>query len=417
MSLPFPYNVSHRHLRAIRSSSRLTVSATAGVLGIAIGVAALIIAISVMNGYATVVKERLLGVNAHMTVRQAYSEPFVESGTLTAELASLPGVTSASRFVQAEGFVLRQHQDGRLRRAGCVARGVTEEGVLSTTSLADHLVEGNLDLGEVAAGVHGVVLGRHLAHKLDANSGDEIHLSTLPQELLLGGLPPLRRYVVAGIISTGYFEFDSNLLLVPLAALQRDMGWVEMVSGIRLKLDDPFAVDEIGFEITESLRDRNPSLFTSSWIYEHGNLYVWIRMQTWFSGIALSLILIVAAFSVISLMTMSVIDRRAEIGILKAMGSRAAQIGRVFAVEGLVVGLSGVLLGDLLAFTLCTLQDRYEWVRLRGDVYLISSLPVEMSLVDFGAVSLGALILCYLFTGLPAMDAGAQDPAEAIRAA
>jgi lipoprotein-releasing system permease protein len=416
LHLPFPYEIAYRHLKAFRSSSRLTASATAGVVGIAIGVAALILAISVMNGYATVVKEQLLGVNAHLTVRQAYSEPFTEFGDLSARIEAVPGVVSASRFVQAEGFLLRKNDNGRLLRSGCVARGVTEEGVGMTTILSERIVSGEMSLIEREPGVYDAVIGSILAEKINASPGDELHLSTLPRELLLGGLPPLRRYRVAGIFTTGYYEFDANLLLVPLRAAQRDLGWAEMVSGIRLKLEDPFEVDAISFKLKETLSDH-PGLFTSSWIYEHGNLYVWIRMQTWFSGIALSLIVIVAAFNVISILTMSVIERRVEIGILKAMGTSARQIARIFTVEGLLVGLSGVLLGDAIAFVLCWGQDRFELIRLRGDVYLINALPVEMSGMDFAVVSAGALILCYVFTRLPARDAGAQDPAEAIRAA
>ncbi|MBS11492.1 MAG: hypothetical protein CME19_07810 [Gemmatimonadetes bacterium] len=416
MSLSFPYVVSHRHLKSIRRQARQRVSVIAGITGIAIGVASLIIAISVMNGYATVVKDRLLGVNAHITVRRAYSEPFLESGDLVDRIRRVDGVTGAARFAQAEGFLLSKTRDGRLRRAGCMARGVTEQGVGGTTVLADRIIEGSLSLGEIEPGVFGAAIGRRLAEKLQAQRGEEIHLSTLPKELLMGGLPPLRRYVLTGIFATGYYEFDANLVLVPLRALQRDMGMGPMVSGIRVKLEDPFAVEEISTALTEEIAADYPGLFTTSWIYEHGNLYVWIRMQTWFSGIALSLIVIVAAFNVISIMTMSVIDRRAEIGILKAMGTTRGQIGRIFSIEGLIIGCAGVLLGNTLAVGLCWIQSRYELIRLRGDVYLIDALPVEMAVTDFAAVSAGALLLCYLFTRLPANDAGAQDPAEAIRA-
>jgi lipoprotein-releasing system permease protein len=415
LQLPFPYEIAYRHLRAFRSSSRFTVSATAGVIGIGIGVAALIIAVSVMNGYATVVKEQLLGVNAHITVRQAYSEPFFEDGVLSDKIGAVPGVVSASRFVQAEGFLLHQDSDGRLNRSGCVARGVTADGVAMTTILSERVVAGEISLVEVEPGVFSAVIGSQLAQRINAVPGDELHLSTLPRELLLGGLPPLRRYRVAGVFTTGYYEFDSNLVLVPIEALQRDLGWSDMVSGIRLKLEDPFAVDEVSLRLKDVLVDR-AGLFTSSWIYEHGNLYVWIRMQTWFSGIALSLIVIVAAFNVISILTMSVIERREEIGVLKAMGTSARQITHIFTAEGIAIGFLGVSLGNAIAFVLCWGQDRFEWVRLRGEVYLINALPVEMSVFDFLIVSIGAMVLCYAFTLLPARDAGKQDPAEAIRA-
>ena len=127
--------------------------------------------------------------------------------------------------------------------------------------------------------------------------------------------------------------------------------------------------------------------------------------------------MIVAAFNVISILTMSVIERREEIGILKAMGTSARQIGHIFMAEGIVIGLVGVSIGNAIAFVLCWGQDRFGWVRLRGDVYLINALPVQMSAYDFLIVSIGAMVLCYAFTLLPARDAGKQDPAEAIRAA
>jgi lipoprotein-releasing system permease protein len=388
----------------------------AGVVGIAIGVAALILAISVMNGFASVVKEQLLGVNAHITIRQAYREPFSENGALTTRIEAVSGVVSASRFVQAEGFLLHQDSDGRLNRSGCVARGVTSDGVAVTTILSERVVAGKMSLEEVEPGVFSVVIGSQLAQKINAEPGDELHLSVLPRELLLGGLPPLRRYRVAGVFTTGYYEFDSNLVIIPIGALQRDLGWSEKVSGIRLKLADPFAVDAVSLLLKDVLADHS-WLFTSSWIYEHGSLYVWIRMQTWFSGIALSLIVIVAAFNVISILTMSVIERREEIGILKAMGTSARQIGHIFMAEGIVIGLVGVSVGNAIAFVLCWGQDRFGWVRLRGDVYLINALPVQMSAYDFLIVSIGAMVLCYAFSLLPARDAGKQDPAEAIRAA
>jgi len=417
MQLSFPYLVSLRHLRAFRRHTRLSLSATVGVLGIAIGVAALIVAISVMNGYASVVKERLLGVNAHVTVRQAYSEPFGNHAALLAALEKITGVAHASPFAQAEGFVLSKQDDQPLRRSGCVARGVTRDGLEGTTILSQRIVEGTLSLDRAAPGVFHAMIGNHLADRIDAGPGDEIHLSMLPRELLLGGLPPLRRYIVSGVFSTGYYEFDSNLIFVPLEALQRDLGWGGMVSGLRLKLDDPFAVDDMGPALTDAISEHDHRLFTSSWIYEHGNLYVWIRMQTWFSGIALSLIVVVAAFNLISIMTMSVIDRREEVGILKAMGASSAHVARLFSAEGATVGLIGVGLGNVLAFMLCYMQVTFEWVRLRGDVYLINALPVEMVATDFVLVSVGAMFLCYLFTKLPARDAGAMSPAEAIRAA
>ena len=228
-------------------------------------------------------------------------------------------------------------------------------------------------------------------------------------------MPPLRRYRVTGIFNTGYYEFDSALIFISLPAAQRDLGWGDQVTGIRLRLRDPFLADRVSGELREVLRRAYPGFFSSSWMYEHGNLYVWIRMEKWFSFLALSLIVVVAGFNIISIMTMNVAERRREIGILKAMGATPRSIGRIFTLEGLAIGLAGVFLGDLIGFVLCWLQQRYELIKLPGDVYIISALPVEMRLLDFAVISISAVILCYLFTLFPARDAASLDPVEAIR--
>ena len=148
---------------------------------------------------------------------------------------------------------------------------------------------------------------------------------------------------------------------------------------------------------------------------EHGNLYVWIRLEKWFFFIALSLIVTVAGFNIISILTMSVSERRREIGILKTMGATPQSIGRIFTMEGLAVGAAGVFLGDAVGFLVCWLQQRYELIKLPGEVYIISALPVEMQVGDFVLISCSALLLCYLFTRFPARDAASLDPVEAIR--
>jgi lipoprotein-releasing system permease protein len=405
-----------RYVRAIRGHGRLRFGAAVASIGVAIGVAALVIVLSVMNGYAETINDRLLSVNAHLLIRRPYTEPFADHARLSAEIASDPHVRSVEPFAQAEGFVLYKPEGDNLRRSGLLVRAMRGEALRSSIQIDRYLITGDSQIEvERKPGVYGAVIGRHLADRLKAGVGDEIHVSTVPKQLLLGRVPPLRRYLVTGVFATGYYEFDANLAFVPLQALQRDLGWVGRVSGLRVRLIDPFAAEAAASSIRPAIEAEEAGLFVTSWIHEHGNLYVWIRMQKWFSVIALSLIVIVAAFNVLSVMTVSVIERRVDIGILKAMGCGPGRIARVFTLQGIALGATGTALGCALGGFLCWAQLTYRFIGLRGDVYMIDALPVKMVGSDFIIVAALALALCSLFTLLPSRDAGALSVVEALR--
>ena len=410
--------IARRHLRSMRKRRRVSFTAMIGALGVAIGVAALAIVLSVMNGFSGMIWNRLLGVNAHITVRRAYEERIEDHGALVRTLEAHPEVVGASAFIQAEGFLLRRAPTGGMLNSGVLVRGVDAERLLQTSDLDNHLWAGEVDLlpREVEGKrADGVLIGYVLADKLGAMLGSEIHLGIFPKGKMAFQLPPLRRYVVTGIFNTGYYEFDSGLVFISLPSAQRDLEWGDVVTGVRLRLRDPFESGRVSRELREVLRETFPDVFASSWMSEHGNLYVWIRLEKWFFFIALSLIVTVAGFNIISILTMSVSERRREIGILKTMGATPQSIGRIFTMEGLAVGAAGVFLGDAVGFLVCWLQQRYELIKLPGEVYIISALPVEMQVGDFVLISCSALLLCYLFTRFPARDAASLDPVEAIR--
>jgi len=412
----YEFAVARRHLRSMRKRRRVSLTSLIAAFGVAIGVAALVIVLSVMNGFSGMIWERLLGINAHITVRKAYSQPIEAYPPVVNMLAAHPDVTGASAFLQSEGFVLRKPPGGGLVTAGALVRGVAQEGLLQTSDIARYLWAGEVDLGRQEVDdhkyVYGVVIGQALANRLGVMLRSQIRIA-VPRDLM--GPPPIRTYVVTGIFSTGYYEFDSTLIFISLESAQRNFGSGNGVTGIRLRLQDPFKADRVGQELRETLKQVYPSLYTSSWMYEHGNLYVWIRMEKWFSFLALSLIVVVAGFNIISILTMTVAERRREIGILKTMGATPRSIGRIFTLEGLAIGLSGVLLGNVIGFSLCWIQQRYELIKLPGEVYIINALPVQMHLLDFAVISVSAVILCYLFTRFPSRDAAALDPVEAIR--
>ena len=408
--------IARRYLRSVRRRDRISLTAWIAVGGVALGVAALVIVLSVMNGFAGVVRDRLLGVNAHLTVRMAYEGRIRDYARVTEAISRAgPIVTGASPYIQSEGLAFVKEQ----RFTGVVIRGVDPGSVADVSDLSRHMQGKALDLedrtvdGQLAGGI---VIGRYLADKLGVIAGDHVFLM-VPEWSYTGtlGMSPYRRFLVTGVFDTGYYEFDSGLVLISLRAAQRILGWGDEVSGIRVKIKDPLDADAFAAVLRKRLGELDPTLFATSWIRENGNLFVWIRMEKWFSFLALSLIVLVASFNIMSILSMIVMDKRREIGILKAMGATRKSLQRIFTMNGLTVGLSGVLLGNLIGFALCYVQHRYQVISLPGDVYIISALPVDMQANDFAAISAAALVICYLMARFPARSAAALEPVEAIR--
>ena len=413
------FMIARRHFRSLRARRRISFTICIAAVGVALGVSSLVVVMSVMNGYTNMIRERLLGVNAHVTVRRSYRKPIADYGPVLRTLEDQPEVLAASPFIHAEGFVFRKTAAAGVVKSGVLVRGVDPSAFVRTSDVGTYIRDGAIDLGPReetgSRAVHGILLGQVLAQRLDAGPGDDLYLGLVPKDIFGGRGRRWQRYRVTGVFNTGYFEFDSRLVYISLAAARRDLGWQDAVTGIRLRLRDPMAADRLGATFRQLLRETDPGLFASSWTRNFGNFYVLIQLQKWTFFLILSLIVVVAGFNIISILTMNVTDRRREIGILKAIGMTPGRIGRIFTLEGVVVGVSGIALGNLLGFALCWIQERFEVIRVPGEVYFVSSLPVEMRPGDFGLVSLCAVLICYLFSLFPSRDAAALDPVDAIR--
>ncbi|MCY3738263.1 MAG: ABC transporter permease [Gemmatimonadaceae bacterium] len=408
--------VSRRYLQSKQRPGFLSVIAFIATGGVVLGVAALIIMLSVTNGFTGEVRARLIGMNAHVSVWRYHGDPIAAADTLAGRLARRPGVAATAPIVESK-LVLANAEDDM---DGVVVWGVDPGSFAGVSDLPAHLYYG--DDGEMhfqprpEGGPPGIILGRSLANRLRVGLGDVVFLLSLREQsledVMIGGLTPkVRSFVVNNLFESGMYHYDDNYAFISLAEAREILG-VEGATNIHLRLDDLDAAIGVREELAEQL---GYPYRVSDWTQQFPELFHWMELEKWVIFIALSLIIVVAAFNITSILTMSILIKTPEIGILRAMGARARGIGRVFLYQGLFIGLVGTFLGCLIGLGVCLVQDRFRIVSIPSDIYIISSLPVDMQPLDFVLVSAVSITICLLAAVLPARKAASLQPVEAIR--
>jgi lipoprotein-releasing system permease protein len=401
-----------RYTRAKRRNRFISFISLISMAGIALGVMVLIVVLSVMNGFQTEVRTRILGVASHLQITGA--------GGALADWASVarvaeqhPRVVAAAPFVQAQGML----SSDRAAR-GVAVRGVLPQAEDKVADFAKHMVQGSVDA--LRPGEFGIVLGADLARSLGVLPGDKIALIA-PQGIVTpaGVVPRLKQFTVAGTFDVGFNEADSGLALVHLEDAQKLYQLEDRVSGVRLKLHDLFEAGRVGRE----LMARLPHLYAFDWTSSHPNLFRAVQIEKRMMFIILTLIIAVATFNVVSTLVMLVTDKQADIAILRTLGAAPGSILRIFVVQGAVIGVLGTLLGVvggvLLALNVETVVPALETALgfkfLSKEVYLIPDLPSEVHLEDVVGIAVISLVLAFLATLYPSWRASKVNPAEALR--
>ncbi|MDR2876751.1 MAG: lipoprotein-releasing ABC transporter permease subunit [Chromatiales bacterium] len=413
MFRPLPVYIGLRYTRARRRNHFISFISTISMLGIALGVTALITVLSVMNGFEKELRERILGVVSHLTIRSV-DGPLHDWEGLAAEVRERSGVVGAAPFISAEGMI-----SNGPRVSGAMLRGVLPSVEGEVSDLPRKMRVASLD--ELVPGEFNIVLGRELARALSVSIGDGVVVIT-PQASVTpaGFLPRLKRFTVVGIFEVGMFEYDSALALVHINDASTLFRMDGGVSGVQLKLDDMFQAPRFGAELAEAM----PFDYrVTDWTRQHANFFRAVQMEKTVMFVILTLIVAVAAFNLVSTLVMLVTDKQADIAILRTLGLSPSAVMGVFMVQGGIVGLVGTLIGLIggvaLAMNIETVVPAIEHlfgVRfLAPDVYYISDLPSDMRWGDVGMVSVIAFALCLFATLYPAWNASRVQPAEALR--
>ena len=377
--------------------------------GVAIGVAALILTLSIVNGFESEIRRKIISFDTHIRLRLFHGRPMQNHEDIAARLLTLPHVLSAQPYVTHEALI--RYKD--------VVDGILLEGVAPQDTgyirlLTRRIIEGSVTLNAPPhgdSGLPGIILGLKVASRLIVNAGDTVTLFSIEGVPGPFNQPSVKQFRVAALFQTGMLEYDNALAFTSIDAARSLFLFGNTVSGIKILLDDPEKADLVSATINQEL---GYPYFPLSWRYRHSNLFSWLETQRLPMVIIFGLIALVAVVNIVSTLIMIVIEKTVDIGILKSMGASTDSVMKIFVWEGFVIGLIGVLFGFILAFALGTIQQRYQLFSLPPDVYFMEALPVLMRPLYFASVGLSALFICLVATLYPARKAARLQPASAI---
>ena len=401
--------IAVRYLFALRKQSFISVISLFAMLGVAIGVGALIVVIGVMNGFSTDLRDKILGVNAHILVTSLRGG-INNYDKLAREAIQVPGVTGVTPFVYSEVML-----STRTGVKGVVLRGIDPTTSGSVLSLSKDMVSGDINRLEDKGDFPGIIIGSELAKRLGLTEGSDVNLlSPSGRSSSAGFTPKIRRFTVAGIFRTGMFEYDSSMGYVSIDAARQLLGFKgDLVSGLEISVDDVYNVDAI----SDALRDRVASftVYVRNWQEMNANLFAALELEKSAMFIILAMIVLVGSFSIVTTLVMLVIQKTKDIAVLMSLGADSRSIRSIFMLQGTFIGLAGTSLGFLIGVPVSLLLKKYQFIKLPSNVYPVDYLPVRLEALDLFAIGAAAFLLCFVATIYPARRAAALSPSEALR--
>ncbi|MCC2645052.1 MAG: lipoprotein-releasing system transrane subunit LolC [Burkholderiales bacterium] len=409
----FELTVGLRYLRSKQKSGFVSFISFVSIIGIALGVAALITVLSVMNGFQKEIRNKIIGVTAHMQLIDA-SGQLNNWEDIAKKAKTNKHILNFAPYVDGQGLV---SYDGNV--SGVLIRGVKPDLEKTVDNIGAHIISG--ESNSLISGKFNVIIGKELARQLGVQVGDKITIITPDgQTTPAGMIPRLKQFNVTGIFNMHMFEYDSGLVLINLADAQVLLKMNHAVSGIRLTVDDVMNTREIKHQLGKIMPDN---ILASDWVDQHANYFSAVELEKKMMFVILTLIVAVAAFNLVSTLVMTVNDKRADIAILRTMGASKQNITRIFILQGGVSGIigtvSGTVLGLLLAANIGKIVHFFEMVTgtklISGDVYLIDYLPSQIIPSDVISIFIVSILLSIVATIYPSRNAAKTDPVEALR--
>ena len=413
MSESVEWMIARRYLSSRHRNRFVSFISGISMGGLALGVAALVVVLSVINGFERELRARILDTTAHATLI-GFNGTMKDWRHSTAVAESLPGVAAVAPFIEDKGMLVNGKSI-----AGAVIRGVLPGAESRVDGIATRMTSGRLD--ELASGSYRIILGRALAEALHVRVGDRVVLMS-PQAVLtpLGALPRMRRFTVSGIFNAGMYEYDRGLALVHLEDLARLTRKGDAVTGLRLKVEDIYAARATVYGVARKLENI---YYASDWTQTHQNFFRSITLTKTIMFVVLSLVVFVGAFNIVSTLVMVVKEKQGDVAILRTLGSSPRSVMQIFIYQGAAIGFIGTLVGIGLGVAIAVNTERlvHGLERLLGttlvdaSVYFIGDLPAQVEWSDLARIALVALGLCCLATLYPAWRASRNPPAEALR--
>jgi lipoprotein-releasing system permease protein len=400
--------IARRYLRSKQRHGFLSLITLISILGVVVGTAALIIALAMMKGFELEVKTRIVGTTGHVTIYDRFSDGIRDWESLETDLAGRPSVRAVAPFIYYKAAISSAEDND-----GVIVRGIVPDKEAAVTRLAESLKYGDWQMQADSGATRPILLGLILAERLNVVVGDEVVLYSLRGESLSEGQPPrIMKFMVSGLFETGMYEYDAALCYIQLHDAQRLFLLSDRITGVQIKVDDWNRADQIAATLAG---DLGPNLYATDWKQMHKNLFGWMEIEKRWALVALSLIVFVAAFNIISTLIMVVIDKRREIAVLKTLGVPARGIGAIFRWQGAIIGVVGTILGIALGLLVCWLQKTFSLVSLPPEIYFIDFLPVIVDPKDVTIVAVVAIIISLLATLYPSYRASRLYPVEILR--
>ncbi len=414
--MKYEWFIGLRYLKAKRKQTFISIITVISIVGVTVGVTAMIIVLAVFSGFEKTLKEKILGTQAHLVVLKASQQGMDHYEEVLKQVQEVKGIVSAAPFILNQVMLSSESNV-----TGAVIKGIDPDRVGKVTELAHNMKAGGLHDLKGESDSPGIILGVELAKNLGVSLNDAIQvISPLGTITPMGMMPKMKRFRVVGIFYSGMYEYDNTMAYVSIEGAQKFFGMGARVSGIEIKTNDIYQVKEIGKEMRKKL---GFPFWTKDWMEMHRNLFSAMKLEKIMMFIILVLIILVAAFNIISTLIMVVMEKYKDIAILKSMGASSKGILKIFVIEGLVIGVVGTVLGTILGlvvvFNLSGIQGLLEKLLglkiLASDVYYIDKLPSEVNPLDIALIVMTAILISLLATLYPSWRASKLDPAEALR--